>query len=205
MLEEGRSVVIVINKWDLVDPKWKEKAAKYMMKQVGDLVEAVDPKNIHFISAKEGIRVDNVIKGVHRTFLSWNMRISTGLLNIWLRKFKRVQKMPTERMKKLKILFVVQIKTRPPTFSVFINDVDMADENYVRFMKHHLAEEFNLQGTPIRFVFRGTKYKDLKKRYEKVIKMNRGELRKMFLKRRKIKTFAKIKLDELNSKKNKTE
>lgn len=192
--------MVVVNKWDLVDPKWKEKAAKYMMKQVENHVSVVDPKAIQFISAKEGIRVASILKQVHLAYTHWNARISTGMLNIWLRKFKRVQKMPTSRHKKLKIMYLVQIKTRPPTFSVFINDLTLADENYIRFMKWHIASEFNLHGSPIRFVFRGTKYKSLKKRVEKMVKGSRGEVRRMILKKRNIKTFAKIKLDQVSEK-----
>ncbi len=194
---------MAINKWDLVDAKWKEKAAKYMLKQVEDHVGMHTAKTLTFICAKDGMRVENILKAVHKTYLCWNTRISTGMLNIWLRKFKKVQKLPTARDKKLKILFLVQVKTRPPTFSVFINDMDMTDENYVRFMKSHLSEEFGLVGTPIRFVFRGTKYKHLKKKFEKILHGSRGDVRRMFLKRRKLKTFAKIKLDELNSKRGK--
>lgn len=193
-------MVLVVNKWDLVDPKWKERAAKYMIKQVDDHIAAVDSKTIQFVSASEGIRVKHVLKVVQEAYTHWNARISTGLLNIWLKKFKKVQKLPTEQLKKLKILYVVQIKTRPPTFSVFVNDVSMAEENYIKFMKRHLAEEFKLLGSPIRLVFRGTKYKHLKKNLEKVVYGSRGEIRKTLLERRKIRTFAKIKLDELNAK-----
>lgn len=199
-IEEGRAVVLVVNKWDLVDAKWKEKAAKYMMKQVEEKVGLHAANSLSFVCAKDGMRVENILKTVHKTFLCWNTRISTGMLNIWLKKFKRVQKMPTTRDKKLKILFLVQIKTRPPTFSVFINDMEMTDDSYIRFMKSHLAQEFGLVGTPIRFVFRGTKYKHLKKRFEKAVHGTRGEVRRMFLKRRKLKTFAKIKLDEMSNK-----
>lgn len=198
-VDEGRATVLVVNKWDLVEPKWKEKAAKYMMKQVEKLVPHIDPKAVHFVSATDGIRVSGILKEVQKVYSNWNARISTGMLNIWLRKFKKVQKMPTTRDRKLKILYVAQIKSRPPTFSVFINDLEMTDENYIKFMKKHLSSEFGLHGIPIRFIFRGTKYKRLKKRVEKVIKGNRGEIRRMMLKRRKIKTFAKIKLDEVNS------
>ena len=141
-IEEGRALVIVINKWDLIDPKWKEKAAKFMYQQVDDHIAVADSKNIQFISATEGIRVKHILKAVQEAYTHWNARISTGLLNIWLKKFKKVQKLPTERIKKLKILYVVQIKTRPPTFSVFVNDLHMADENYIRCMKRHLAEVF---------------------------------------------------------------
>lgn len=199
-IDEGRAVVVVINKWDLIDPKWKEKAAKYMIQQVDDHIATLDAKSIQLVSAKEGIRVKNILGVVQQTYNHWNARISTGLLNIWLKKFKKVQKLPTERLKKLKILYVVQIKTRPPTFSVFVNDLEMADDNYVKFMKRHLAEEFKLLGSPIRLIFRGTKYKHLKKKLEKMVYGNRGEIRRTLLKKRKIKTFAKIKLDELNEK-----
>ena len=198
--EEGRAVVLVVNKWDLVDPKWKERAAKYMMKQVGKYVAGVDERSLHFISATDGTRVGNILDAVHKTFLAWNTRISTGLLNGWLRRFKKVQKLPTERDHKLKIQFVVQIKSRPPTFAVFINDIAMTDENYVRFMKEHLQDEFKLKGCPIRLVFRATQYKATKKKVERVLTASKGDLRRMLLKRRKIRTFAKIKLDEMSTK-----
>lgn len=190
-------MVLVVNKWDLVDPKWKEKAAKYMMKQVEKYCGACHTKSIQFVSAKDHIRVDLMLKAIKKSYQSWNSRISTGMLNIWLNKFKKVQKLPTARDRKLKIFYISQIKTRPPTFSVFINDMDMTDEGYIRYMKDHLAEEFGLEGVPIRLVFRGTKYKELKKKMEKVVRGDRVELRRMFLKRRKLKTFAKIKLDQM--------
>lgn len=203
-VEEGRAIVMVVNKWDLVDPNWKERAAKYIMNQVDNLVSVLTANSVQFVSAKDGTRVDNILKQVHKTYLAWNTRISTGMLNIWLRKFKKVQKLPTTRAHKLKIFFITQIKTRPPTFSVFINDIEMADEAYTRFMRWHLAEEFNIHGTPIRLVFRGTKYKSLKKKYERVHNATRGQLKRMFLQRRRMKTFAKIKLDEIGSKSNRT-
>lgn len=201
-INEGKPVVLVVNKWDLVADKWKQRAAKFMVNQVEKQLGILNGVPVHFVSAKEGIRTRRVLDDVLRVYTAWNTRISTGLLNNWLNKFKRVQKLPTKRDMKLRIFYVSQIKVRPPTFSVFVNNIKMVDENYTKFVKKSLTEEFGFQGVPIRLTFRGIQYKDLKRRVEKVFEARKDEmlLRRIFLKRRKMKTFAKIKLDEVSSK-----
>ena len=166
-IKEGRPIVLVVNKWDLVDEKWKERAAKFMKNQVARSLGILNDVPIHFISATESIRTKRVLDSVLDVYTGWNKRISTGLLNNWLERFKRVQKMPTKLDQKLKIFYISQIKTRPPTFSIFINNVKMIDDNYSKFIKKNFTEEFGLQGVPIRMVYRGVQYKDLKRKIAK--------------------------------------
>jgi GTP-binding protein len=94
-IKEGRPIVLVVNKWDLVAEKWKERAAKFMKVQVEQSLGILNNVPIHFISATESIRTKRVLDSVLDVYTGWNKRISTGLLNNWLDRFKRVQKMPT--------------------------------------------------------------------------------------------------------------
>lgn len=72
---------------------------------------------------------------VLQAFEKWNIRVSTGMLNDWLNRFKKVQSAPTDSGTKLKIYFVSQVKSRPPTFVVFVNDKTLFKSNYMRFMR----------------------------------------------------------------------
>lgn len=100
-IQEGRPVVLVVNKWDLVDAKWKERAVTFMKNQVEKKLGILNSVPIHFISATESIRTQRVLDSVLDVYTGWNKRISTGLLNNWLERFKRVQKMPTKEERKL--------------------------------------------------------------------------------------------------------
>lgn len=95
-IKEGRPVILVVNKWDLVDEKWKERAAKFMKNQVEKSLGVLNGVPVHFISATESIRTKRVLDSVLDVYTGWNKRISTGLLNNWLDRFKRVQKMPAK-------------------------------------------------------------------------------------------------------------
>ena len=109
------------------------------------------------------------------SYEKWNIRISTGTLNDWLNRFKKVQNTPTDGGNRLKIRFVSEVKARPPTFVVFVNDKSLFKPNYMRFMRQKLGEEFGLEGTPIRFIVRETDQivRDPKKLSEKYIEHKR--------------------------------
>lgn len=87
----------------------------------------------------------------------WNTRVSTGLLNKWSYQFQRVQKMPTDMGRTLKIRYIMQIKTRPPTFFVYTNDKNLMDANFERFLRNSIAEEFGFEGVPVRLLIRDSK------------------------------------------------
>jgi len=87
VLEEGRSVVIIANKWDLVDDKFKKKALRWMEKQLERGLGQAKGIPIAYVSAKTGMRVDFVMNEVMRVYEKWNTRISTGLLNKWVYEF----------------------------------------------------------------------------------------------------------------------
>lgn len=83
-----------------------------------------------YVSAKTGSRVDSVMTEVMRVYEKWNTRVSTGLLNKWIYEFSKVQRMPSDEGKKLKLKYLMQIKTRPPTFFVFCNRKNLVTNNF---------------------------------------------------------------------------
>lgn len=84
VVDEGRAVVIVANKWDLVDDKFKKKAVKWMDKQLERGLGQAKGIPICYVSAKSGQRTDRIMDEVLRVYEKWNTRVSTGLLNKWL-------------------------------------------------------------------------------------------------------------------------
>ena len=90
VIDEGRSVVLIGNKWDMVNDKFKKKAKTYMEKQVEKYIGIAKGLPITFISAKTGYRIDKVMDEVLRVYEKWNTRVSTNLTNRWAREFQVV-------------------------------------------------------------------------------------------------------------------
>lgn len=107
VLEEGRAVVVIANKWDLVDDKYKKKAVQWMEKQLEKGLGQAKGIPIAFVSAKTGSRVDQVMEEVLRVYEKWNTRVSTGLLNKWIHEFSKVQRMPSENGRRLKLKYLM--------------------------------------------------------------------------------------------------
>jgi GTP-binding protein len=112
---------------------------------------------IAYVSAKTGQRVDNVMDEVMRVYEKWNTRVSTGLLNRWIQDFNRVQRMPTDKGRRLKLKYLMQIKTRPPTFFVFCNRRSLVSDNFEAFLRSCISKEFGFIGVPIRILLRDSR------------------------------------------------
>lgn len=181
-----------MNKWDLVTKEWKERAMKYMNTQVEKALGEVKKVPIYYTSARTGQRIPDLMDEVLNVYEKWNMRVSTGLLNAWLSKIKKVQTLPAHRGTVLKIRFVTQLKSRPPTFVFFVNNAKFIKENYEVYLKNSICSEFGLEGIPVRVIFKDGKYQETKKNFENnnPFKKFRAEL----LKQRRIGNFSKQKL-----------
>ena len=117
-----------------------------------------------FVSAKSGSRVDNVMEEVMRVYEKWNTRVSTGLLNKWIYEFNKVQRMPQEQGMKLKLKYLMQIRTRPPTFFVFCNRKGLMSDNFKAFLRSCIVQEFGFKGVPIRLLLRDSRSQYASKR-----------------------------------------
>ncbi len=110
-----------------------------------------------YVSAKTGMRAEKIMDEVLRVYEKWNTRVSTNLLNKWLRAFCVVQKLPSDGFKHLKLRYLMQIKVRPPTFFLYVNNKNIMPDTYERFLKNSISKEFGFEGVPVRILIRDNK------------------------------------------------
>jgi GTPase len=166
VLEEGRALVIVANKWDLVEDKYKAKAVKWMQKQLERGLGQAKGIPLCYISAKEGVWVDKVMDEVLWVYEKWNTRVSSSFVNKWLTALKKIHKFPGENGRHIKIRFMMQINVRPPTFYMFVNDTRLVTETFRRFIWNTLVREFGFEGVPVRVLVRDSKAAYRQKKYD---------------------------------------
>jgi len=151
-IEEGRAIVLAINKWDLV--KNKEAFIKdidYKLQQVLPQVKGVP---VVQISALNGRNLDKLMQAISKAYELWNFEVSTSQLNKWLENILQYNPPPLVRGKRVKLRYMTQTKTRPPTFQIFTSHVKAIADSYVRFLKNDMRKNFDLPGVPIRLIMR---------------------------------------------------
>lgn len=150
--EAGKGCVIVVNKWDAI-----EKNDKTMNEYQGTLEKAfafMSYAPMVFISAKTGQRLDKLFEMINHVASSNALRVTTGMLNdVLAHATARVQP-PTDKGKRLKIFYMTQASTRPPTFVSFVNSKELYHFSYQRYIENQIRETFGLMGTPIRMIIR---------------------------------------------------
>ena len=150
--EMGKGCIIAVNKWDAVekDGKTMDSYRKKLMKDFAFMSYAP----IIFISAKEKIRLDRLFELIKFVDTQNAMRISTGKLNdVLVDATARVQP-PTDKGKRLKIYYMTQASTRPPTFVCFVNNAELFHYSYQRYLDNQIREIFGLEGTPTKMIIR---------------------------------------------------
>ena len=155
--EAGKGVIIVINKWDDFDKETctLEKYTKNVYQKLAYLSYAP----ILFISAKTGQRVEKLFNLINEVSNNNAMRISTSVLNELLAEAVSIVQPPTDKGRRLKVLYMTQVSTKPPTFAVFVNDKKLFHFSYERYIVNKLRQEFGFKGTPIRILVRERKEK----------------------------------------------
>ena len=151
-LEGGKACIIVVNKWDLVE-KTGETMDKYRKKLMNDF-SFMTYAPIVFISAKTGQRVNRLFELIKYVNEQNAMRISTGMLNDVLADATARTQPPSDKGKRLKIYYMTQASTRPPTFVCFCNKAELFHFSYQRYLENQIRSTFGLEGTPVRFVIR---------------------------------------------------
>lgn len=150
--ESGKAIIIVINKWDLLekDTGTLENYRKTVYQKLAYLTYAP----IIFISAVTGQRVDKLFELINFVVDQNAMRISTGVLNNILNECIAMVQPPSDKGKRLKIYYMTQASTKPPTFVIFCNNLDLMHYSYQRYIENQIRKNFGLEGTPIRFIIR---------------------------------------------------
>lgn len=157
--EAGKGIILVINKWDEIekDTHTIEKFKKDIYNRLSYLTYAP----CIFISAKTGQRVHQLYELINEVASQNALRIQTSVLNQVLNEAIALVQPPTDKGKRLKITYMTQASTKPPTFVVFVNDKELFHFSYQRYLMNQLRKEFGLKGTPIRLIIREKAEKDL--------------------------------------------
>ena len=151
-LEQGKACIIAVNKWDAVekDGTTMDTFRKKLMVDFSFMPYAP----ILFISAKTGQRIDRLFELIKYVNEQNTMRISTGMLNDILADATARVQPPTDKGKRLKIYYMTQASTKPPTFVCFCNKAELFHFSYQRYLENQIRSTFGLEGTPVRFVIR---------------------------------------------------
>ena len=151
-IREGRGLVFVISKWDLVDDP--DAAAKALRERAKRLLPNAGGAPLVFLSGLTGKRIERLMPSVMSTFNDWNARVKTRDLNDWLRHVVERHPPPSVHGRPIKCKYMSQIKTRPPTFVLMANRGEHMPEAYKRYLINGLREAFDLPGVPIRLYVR---------------------------------------------------
>ena len=151
-LEQGKASIIAVNKWDKVekDGGTMDAYRKKLMKDFSFMSFAP----IIFISAKTGQRIDRLFSLIDYVYEQSTLRISTGMLNDILADATARVQPPSDKGKRLKIYYMTQASTKPPTFVCFCNKAELFHFSYQRYIENQIRATFGMEGTPIRFVIR---------------------------------------------------
>lgn len=164
IVNEGRALVLALNKWDLVEHKTA--LLKSIQEKLENQLTQVRGIPCIPISAQHGKGLDQVMDAVMQMYANWNRRISTGQLNKWLSFVVENHPAPAVNGRRIRLKYMTQAKTRPPTFAVFASQASQLPESYSRYLINNLRKDFELEGVPIRIFVRGGKnpYDDKKKK-----------------------------------------
>jgi GTP-binding protein len=156
VIEEGRGVVLVFNKWDLIlDSRERRRAQAEVDSQVRRYLGNLGNAEVVHMSALEGAGVSEVMPAVLRVHERLARSIATHRLNQWLKEIVSVQQPPRVRGVKLKIRFIIQAPRAPPTFVLFLNTVDsILPGSYIQYLANSLRRDFDLHSVPVRIVQR---------------------------------------------------
>lgn len=157
--EAGKAVIIVVNKWDEYE-KDNGTLEKYK-KEVYQKLAYLSYAPILFISAKTGQRVNKLFELINQVASQNAMRVSTSVLNQVLNEAIAIVQPPTDKGKRLRIFYMTQATTKPPTFVVFVNDKELFHFSYERYLINQIRKEFGLTGTPVRMIVREKNEKEV--------------------------------------------
>lgn len=150
---EGRAVVVAVNKWDLEDDKSHK--LNELREAFGRLLPQLRGAPMVMVSALTGKGLDRLQAAIVKAHAVWNTRISTARLNRWLAPIISDHPPPAPSGRRIRLRYMTQVKTRPPTFVLFASIPEALPEDYRRFLVNGLRRDFDMPGTPIRLFVRG--------------------------------------------------
>ena len=156
--DRGRGLIIAVNKWDAVEKD--NSTVKEYTKKIRDVLSFVPYAEIIFISALTGQRTKKIFDLLETVIQNHAMRIQTGVLNEILMEAVALQQPPSDKGKRLKLFYMTQVSTKPPTFVLFVNKKELMHFSYQRYIENRIRYTFGFAGTPIRIFIRERKEKE---------------------------------------------
>lgn len=150
--EQGKGCIVAINKWDAIEKDTN--TMDEFKKKLEDDFSFMSYVPFVFISAKTGLRIDKLFDLINNVNMQNSMRISTGMLNDVLAYATTRVQPPSDKGRRLKIYYMTQPSTKPPTFVIFVNRAELFHFSYQRYIENQIRQTFGLDGTPVRFVVR---------------------------------------------------
>jgi len=163
VIEEGRALIIAVNKWDVADDR------KAALQRLEDRLQTSLPQvrgiPVLTLSAKTGKGLEKLMPQVFELHELWNRRVPTSALNQWLADMTGQHPPPVVAGRRIRLRYITQAKTRPPTFILFSTRAEKLPESYLRYLANGLREDFGLWGVPLRLNVRkrANPYDDKKK------------------------------------------
>lgn len=156
--DRGRGLIIAVNKWDAIEKD--NSTVKEYTKKIREVLSFVPYAEIIFISALTGQRTKKIFDLLETVIQNHAMRIQTGVLNEILMEAVALQQPPSDKGKRLKLFYMTQVSTKPPTFVLFVNKKELMHFSYQRYIENRIRDTFGFAGTPIRIFIRERKEKE---------------------------------------------
>lgn len=150
--EAHRAIVVVMNKWDLIDKETNTMAK--LQKEAQKKLYFIDYAPILFMSAKDNKRVDKLMPTIIEVLGEYGKRINTGLMNEVIADAVTMNPTPSKAGRHMNILYVSQVSVKPPTFALFVNDPSLCTYTYTRYLEGKIRAAFGFVGSPLKLVYR---------------------------------------------------
>jgi len=150
--QQGKASIVAVNKWDLIEKD--DKTMNEFLERLKNDFSFMSYVPFIFISAKTGQRIEKLYDMINHVHEQHSMRITTGMLNDVLAYATTRVQPPSDKGKRLKIYYITQIATNPPTFVTFVNRIDLFHFSYRRYLENQIRIAFKLDNTPIKFIVR---------------------------------------------------
>ena len=153
--DRGKGIIIIVNKWDAIEKN--DKTMYRETEKIRDILSFMSYAEIMFVSAKTGQRLNNIFDMIDVVIENNSMRVATGVLNEIMTEAVAMQQPPTDKGKRLKLFYITQASTKPPTFVIFVNDKKLMHFSYQRYLENRIRDTFGFRGTSLKFIIRDRK------------------------------------------------
>ncbi len=153
--ERGKGMIIVVNKWDLVEKD--DKTIYKFTNEIREKLAYMPYAEMLFISAKTGQRLPKLFETIDAVIENHSLRIATGVLNEIMAEAVALNQPPSDKGKRLRLYYITQVSVKPPTFVIFVNDRELMHFSYTRYIENKIREAFGFKGTPLKFIIRERK------------------------------------------------